>query len=99
MYPTRSNQENRTPSQYVNKGNITQGTDYTDEGRGLRSKKQGTESDPGICKGWMTTMTSLERQREQVVVPRSRAGVTHWRLELWQVCPVEAGAKIDIRSM
>lgn len=44
-------------------------------------------------------MTSLERQREQVVVPRSRAGVTHWRLELRQVCPVEAGAKIDIRSM
>ena len=47
----------------------------------------------------MTTMTNLERQREKVVVPRSRAGVTQWRLELWQVWPVEASAKIDIRSM
>ena len=60
--------------------------------KGLKSKKQ-----PRDLQGPEdTTMMSLERQKEQVVVPRSRAGVTQWRLVLWWV---EASAKKDIWSM
>ena len=60
--------------------------------KGLKSKQQ-----PRDLQGPEdTTMMSLERQKEQVVVPRSRAGVTQWRLVLWWV---EASAKKDIWSM
>ena len=65
--------------------------------KGLKSKQQGTRRQLRDLQGPEdTTMMRLEGQKGQVVVPRSRPGVTQRRLELWWV---EARAKKDIWSM